>query len=44
MEMRLEVTFVDGEWRDGKGGPWNAFARFSHPDGNGWILQETPDG
>jgi catechol 2,3-dioxygenase-like lactoylglutathione lyase family enzyme len=35
--------FVDGEWRDGRGGPWNVFARFNDPDGNGWILQETPD-
>jgi catechol 2,3-dioxygenase-like lactoylglutathione lyase family enzyme len=35
--------FLDGEWREGKGGPWNAFARFNDPDGNGWLLQETPD-
>ena len=32
----------DGEWYDGKGDPWNAFVRFSDPDGNGWILQERP--
>ena len=24
----------------GKGGPWNAFATFADPDGNGWVLQE----
>jgi catechol 2,3-dioxygenase-like lactoylglutathione lyase family enzyme len=35
--------FEDGEWRDGKGGPWNSFANFSDPDGNGWTLQETPN-
>jgi catechol 2,3-dioxygenase-like lactoylglutathione lyase family enzyme len=32
--------FADGEWRPGKGGPWNAFAFFDDPDGNGWVLQE----
>jgi catechol 2,3-dioxygenase-like lactoylglutathione lyase family enzyme len=36
--------FIDGRWADGKGGPWNSFARFSDPDGNGWVLQETPNG
>lgn len=36
--------FADGRWVDGKGGRWNSFARFSDPDGNGWVLQETPDG
>ena len=35
--------FEDGQWLDGKGGPWNAFARFDDPDGNGWVLQETPN-
>ena len=35
--------FVDGEWRDGKGGPWNSFVRFTDPDGNGLVLQETPN-
>ena len=34
--------FADGEWIDGKGGDWNSFARFSDPDGNGWVLQEAP--
>ncbi|HET7496553.1 MAG TPA: VOC family protein [Candidatus Limnocylindrales bacterium] len=34
--------FVDGEWLDGKGGPWNSFAFFDDPDGNGWALQERP--
>ena len=34
--------FVDGEWFDGKGDDWNAFAFFSDPDGNGWVLQERP--
>jgi catechol 2,3-dioxygenase-like lactoylglutathione lyase family enzyme len=34
--------FDNGEWIDGKGGPWNSFAFFSDPDGNGWSLQERP--
>ncbi len=32
----------DGEWVDGHGGPWNSFAMFSDPDGNGWAIQEKP--
>lgn len=36
--------FENGEWLEGKGGPWNSFASFADPDGNGWILQETPNG
>ena len=40
-----EVRHFDGgEWREGKGGDWNAFAFFSDPDGNGWTLQERPRG
>jgi catechol 2,3-dioxygenase-like lactoylglutathione lyase family enzyme len=35
--------FENGEWLEGKGGPWNSFANFADPDGNGWILQETPN-
>ena len=35
--------FENGEWIDGKGGPWNSFASFADPDGNGWLLQETPN-
>jgi hypothetical protein len=35
--------FENGEWLMGKGGPWNSFANFADPDGNGWILQETPN-
>jgi catechol 2,3-dioxygenase-like lactoylglutathione lyase family enzyme len=34
--------FENGEWLDGKGGPWNSFAFFDDPDGNGWALQERP--
>ena len=34
----------DGAWVDGHGGPWNSFAFFSDPDGNGWVLQERPAG
>ncbi len=32
----------EGAWVDGRGGPWNSFAFFSDPDGNGWVLQERP--
>jgi catechol 2,3-dioxygenase-like lactoylglutathione lyase family enzyme len=32
----------DGEWLDGRGGPWNSFFFFSDPDGNGWAVQEKP--
>lgn len=24
--------------------PWGRFATFSDPDGNGWVLQQTPGG
>jgi predicted enzyme related to lactoylglutathione lyase len=45
-ERGLEISpvrhFEDGEWIDGKGGPWNSFAFFDDPDGNGWVLQERP--
>jgi catechol 2,3-dioxygenase-like lactoylglutathione lyase family enzyme len=34
--------FADGAWRDGRGGPWNAFIFFTDPDGNGWAVQERP--
>jgi catechol 2,3-dioxygenase-like lactoylglutathione lyase family enzyme len=34
--------FADGEWRDGRGGPWNSFVFFNDPDGNGWVIQERP--
>jgi catechol 2,3-dioxygenase-like lactoylglutathione lyase family enzyme len=34
--------FENGEWLDGHGGPWNSFAFFSDPDGNGWTIQEKP--
>jgi catechol 2,3-dioxygenase-like lactoylglutathione lyase family enzyme len=33
---------VDGVWIDGHGGPWNSFAFFDDPDGNGWAVQEKP--
>jgi len=46
VERGVEVTpvrhSVDGEWRDGHGGPWNAFIFFSDPDGNCWTVQEKP--
>ncbi len=27
---------------EGRGGRWNSFVFFSDPDGNGWVLQESP--
>jgi hypothetical protein len=37
------VRHFDGTgWADGKGGDWNSFVSFSDPDGNGWVLQESP--
>lgn len=46
VEGGVEITpvrhFEDGEWKDGHGGPWNSFAFFDDPDGNGWVLQERP--
>jgi hypothetical protein len=35
--------FENGTWSEGKGGPWNSFASFDDPDGNSWVLQETPN-
>lgn len=35
-------SIEDGEWKEGHGGPWNSFAFFSDPDGNGWAVQEKP--
>ncbi len=32
----------DGAWVDGRGGDWNSFVFFNDPDGNGWVLQESP--
>jgi hypothetical protein len=31
-------SFVTGEPRG-----WNAHAFFNDPDGNGWLLQQSPD-
>ncbi len=46
VEGGVEITpvryFEAGEWKDGHGGPWNSFAFFDDPDGNGWVLQERP--
>ncbi len=37
------VRHYDGAgWAEGKGGDWNSFVHFSDPDGNGWVLQESP--
>lgn len=46
VERGVECTpvrrFEDNAWVDGKGGDWNSFVFFSDPDGNGWVLQESP--
>ena len=46
VERGLDITpvrrFENGEWLDGRGGPWNSFMFFSDPDGNGWAIQEKP--
>ncbi|MEA2607669.1 MAG: hypothetical protein QOI00_2426 [Chloroflexota bacterium] len=42
LEISPVRSFEDGEWKDGHGGPWNSFAFFSDPDGNGWTIQEKP--
>jgi catechol 2,3-dioxygenase-like lactoylglutathione lyase family enzyme len=34
--------FENGTWVDRRGGDWNSFAFFSDPDGNGWVMQESP--
>jgi predicted enzyme related to lactoylglutathione lyase len=37
------VRHFDGSgWAEGKGGDWNSFVHLSDPDGNGWVLQESP--
>lgn len=42
----LEVVFENGKatYRAVKGEPdgWNAYAFFKDPDGNGWVLQQSP--
>lgn len=43
----VDVTPVrhmdSGEWKDGKGEPWNSFIFFDDPDGNSWTVQERPE-
>lgn len=47
-ERGVDVTPVRhmdaGAWKDGHGGPWNAFVFFKDPDGNSWAVQEKPAG
>jgi hypothetical protein len=42
----MEVVHEEGEsvYRAVTGEPsgWNAYAFFKDPDGNGWILQQSP--
>ena len=46
MDRGVNVTavshFENGEFVEGRGGDWDAFATFNDPDGNGWTLQERP--
>jgi len=34
--------FAGNGWADGKGGDYNSFIFFKDPDGNGWMVQESP--
>lgn len=46
LQRGVEVSevrhFDDGAWVDGRGGDWNSFVFFTDPDGNGWVVQESP--
>ena len=42
VEVSEVQHFDGGAWRPGGGGDWNSFAFFSDPDGNGWVLQQSP--
>lgn len=46
VERGVDVSTIrhmeEGEWKDGKGGPWNTFFLFKDPDGNDWAVQEKP--
>ena len=46
VERGVECTpiqhFDGAGWADGQGGDWNSFVSFNDPDGNGWVLQESP--
>ena len=47
LERGVEISDVkhfDGrDWKPGSAGEWNSFAFFSSdPDGNGWVLQQSP--
>jgi catechol 2,3-dioxygenase-like lactoylglutathione lyase family enzyme len=35
-------TMDNGEWKEGKGEPFNSFIFFDDPDGNSWAVQEVP--
>ena len=34
--------FAGNGWADVKGGDYNSFIFFKDPDGNGWMVQESP--
>lgn len=42
VEVSEVQHFDEGAWVDGRGGDWNSFVFFSDPDGNGWVVQESP--
>jgi catechol 2,3-dioxygenase-like lactoylglutathione lyase family enzyme len=42
VEVSKIQHFEDGAQVDGRGGAWNSFVYFSDPDGNGWVVQESP--
>lgn len=44
VDVSVVMRFDDGEFREGRGGDWNAFVFFSDPAGNAWVIQERPSG
>jgi catechol 2,3-dioxygenase-like lactoylglutathione lyase family enzyme len=46
VEHGVECTpirhFGAAGWEEGKGEDWNSFVSFDDPDGNGWVIQESP--
>jgi catechol 2,3-dioxygenase-like lactoylglutathione lyase family enzyme len=46
VERGVEVSPVQhyegADLVEGRGGRWNSFVFFGDPDGNGWVLQESP--
>jgi hypothetical protein len=43
IEVSKVKHFDNGSWIDGPGRKWNSFISFSDPDGNSWVVQESPN-